>query len=182
LRRGTLVVFTAGPDTARRASDVEVDGALQRTRSYRVLAVGLGWREVNRIGRDGGFEASSFDDLLDAFSRAAADVEGEYRGAYSLQYCSPARSGHRVVRIDVAAGGGEQRPLGSVETEYDATGFEPGCTPSTVPSFAASSGHDASRSRESTSSKPRAAGGSAPASKKPAAVDEPPDPSDGFVP
>ena len=56
---------------------------------------------------------------------------------YLLSYCSPSRAGKRWVRVDVSFTklDGSQR-TGSIEHDFDATGFTAGCDAKRPPSFA----------------------------------------------
>jgi hypothetical protein len=62
---------------------------------------------------------------------------------YLVSYCSPARAGTRRLRLEVtfATTEGEEKS-GSVEQEFDANGFGPGCDPKTPPRFVVNTGQD----------------------------------------
>jgi len=69
--------------------------------------------------------------IATSFEAAAARVEAMSNRYYLLGYCSPARAGKHVVRIETTANG----KSGSLEYEFDAKGFGPNCDPNRPPAF-----------------------------------------------
>jgi hypothetical protein len=138
VRLGTLVIVARGPDLAGRVSSEQLHAELDATRAA-VLAVGVGEESgsLARIGRDGELQSASFDTLDKALERAAARVDALHRGRYLIAYCSPARAGERMLRVEVRTTGVRGEPVtGVLETPFDATGFGPGCVAARAPQFA----------------------------------------------
>ncbi|HEU5075719.1 MAG TPA: hypothetical protein VFU02_16115 [Polyangiaceae bacterium] len=138
VRVGTLVVFTRGPDTAARETSDTVYSALS-TSAYNAFAVGVKAKEnyyLDDVGPSGKVEAESANALGPAFLEAAALVNGASNSHYLIQYCSPARAGTAIVRLEVkyVNPAGEER-TGDIELGFDASGFGPGCNPRSVPTF-----------------------------------------------
>jgi hypothetical protein len=137
---GTLVVFTDGTDRANR---VPTSTMLQRIRDkpFDVYAIGLGAEikeaQLAEIGKSGTAMAADKNAVVKAFADVGGRVEARTKSFYLLSYCSPARAGKHEVRIEAvvkeAQGKGEK--TGSLVSGFDATGFAPGCDPSTPPSF-----------------------------------------------
>lgn len=133
LRQGALVVFTDGTDQAARVEETTAVNAV-RGASSAVFTVGLGGEidadVLAALGRDGFYPAANADQLSDAFSQVASRLTSLARRYYLLEYCSPKRNGKHelVIRASLPRDGAE--PLtGSLTTEFDATGFESGCSP-----------------------------------------------------
>lgn len=176
---GTLVVVTTGPDLAGRVAAVRVKLALDHT-PYRVLAVGLDRARdtLAQIGRDGMYGAAALSGLPDVLSSAARDIEKHYRSSYVLAYCSPARSGRRRLRVEVATHLDGRERTGAYETMIDAHGFSPDCDPTTPPHFVLP-GQPRPREEE-PAPEPRHAPRAATTAHPPS---EPaPDENDGFIP
>jgi hypothetical protein len=140
LKFGTLVVFTDGTDRASRVPAGEMEQHV-REKPFDVFAIGLGGEikpsELEAIGKSGTAMAADGRSIVKAFDDIGSRVEARTRSYYLLSYCSPARAGVHRVRIEAvvkdAQGNGEQ--TGSVENDFDATGFGPGCDPNSPPSF-----------------------------------------------
>jgi len=64
-----------------------------------------------------------------------ARVDARTKSFYLLSYCSPARAGKHEVRVEAVVKEGKGEKTGSLVSSFDATGFAPGCDPSTPPSF-----------------------------------------------
>jgi hypothetical protein len=141
LRIGTLVVVARGPDLANRQSEDRMAQVLESVR-FDVIAVGIG-EDTPYLGfaRSGVVHAQSPDTLPVAFEEAATRAVATHGKYYLVAYCSPARAGERRVKLEVAyeSKKGEDRG-GSVEHDFDATGFGPGCNPTTPPRFASKKG------------------------------------------
>jgi von Willebrand factor type A domain len=140
LKFGTLVVFTDGTDRASRVSASAMEQHV-REKPFDVFAIGLGGEikpsELAAIGKNGTAMAADGRSVVKAFDDIGARVEGRTRSYYLLSYCSPARAGQHRVRIEAALKNpqGNNEQTGSVDSEFDATGFAPGCDPNTPPSF-----------------------------------------------
>ncbi len=140
LRFGTLVVFTDGTD---RASRVPEDTMLQHVREkpFDVFAIGLGAEikesQLDAIGKSGKAMAADKNAIVKAFDEIGAKVDGRTKSFYLLSYCSPSRAGKHEVEIEafVVDAKGHEGPSGNVTSDFDATGFAPGCDPATPPSF-----------------------------------------------
>lgn len=137
---GTLVVFTQGPDLTGRTPEEDFFGALDSTRRE-VYVVHLGDKPDNEIrfaGQEGLFPLDSLPNLPLVLDSVANEVVNSKHKHYLLSYCSPARQGRRSLRIKVTAvtPDGSER-TGSVVSEFDATGFGPGCDATATPSFSA---------------------------------------------
>lgn len=194
VRVGTLVVFLRGPDLAGRVEEHEMQEALDETK-HRVYAIGLedSNSRPGNIGRDATFMAPSMASLGKAFDDAATRIEESFDGSYLLAYCSPARGGERTLRIEVSTDNAEGEEIrGDFRTEFDATGFGAGCSPTTTPRFTKAWARTdeeeedkdkdrPARSRRAPAAAPAgAAPQEAPPKEKPAA--EPPPESDGYAP
>ncbi|MDP9002853.1 MAG: VWA domain-containing protein [Myxococcota bacterium] len=140
LKFGTVVVFTDGTDRANR---VPADAMTQhiREKPFDVFAIGLGAEikeeQLKEIGKSGTAMAADKNAVVNAFDEVGAKVEARTKSFYLLSYCSPSRAGKHEVRIEAAVddGQGKSAKTGSLQTDFDATGFAPGCNPNTPPSF-----------------------------------------------
>lgn len=134
LRFGTLVVFTDGTDRAARVTREALHERLDST-EHEVLVIGVGAEidegELGAIGRSGTILTKDREEIVSAFDQAAARIEAMSRRYYLLGYCSPARAGTHVVRIEAVANG----KSGSLTYEFDAKGFGPRCDPTKPPRF-----------------------------------------------
>ena len=139
VRIGTVVVLTRGPDLAGRVSGEELSKKLDSS-SYDVIAVGIGKGEdrwLEEIGRFGVVRAQTPNTVGVALEEAAGKVGAARDRYYLLSYCSPSRAGKRWVRVEVKfkkLDGSERE--GSLEHEFNATGFTAGCDAKAPPSFA----------------------------------------------
>jgi hypothetical protein len=134
LRFGTLVVFTDGSDRAARVDREQMDEALDAT-EYEVYVIGVGAEidegELRAIGRSGAILSTDRQAITGAFEEAAARIEAMSQRYYLLGYCSPARAGTHVVTIEAVAG----NLSGTLDYEFDASGFRPNCDPEKPPAF-----------------------------------------------
>ena len=141
LRLGTLVIVARGPDLANRDTEDRMAQVLESVR-FDVIGVGIG-EDTPYLGfaRSGVVHAQNADTLPIAFEEAATRAVATHGKYYLVAYCSPARAGERRVKVEVAYANkkGEDRG-GSVEQDFDATGFGPGCDPATPPRFVAQKG------------------------------------------
>jgi hypothetical protein len=139
VRIGALVVLARGPDLAGRTTGEELSKKIEAS-GYDVIAVGIGQGELpwlDDIGRFAVVRALTPSTVGVALEEAGAKALQARDRYYLLSYCSPSRAGKRWARIDVnfTSAGGSQR-TGSVEHEFDATGFTAGCDAKAPPSFA----------------------------------------------
>jgi len=139
LRFGTLVVFTDGSDRARRVKWEDVRKALNAT-PYEVFAIGLGAEmddaQLGAIGKDGFAKAADKTVVSKAFDDIAARIEAQTKAYYLLSYCSPARAGKHKLTVEahVKLPNGDSAS-GSLDDQFDATGFGVGCDPNQRPNF-----------------------------------------------
>jgi hypothetical protein len=139
VRIGTIVVLARGPDMAGRVSSEQLNQKLD-TAGYDVIAVGTGSGEapwLDDIGRFAVVRAHTPSTVGVALEEAAGKAIQARDRYYLLSYCSPSRAGKRWVRVDVKFTklDGTERS-GSIEHEFDATGFTAGCDAKAPPSFA----------------------------------------------
>ena len=131
---GTLVVFTDGTDRASRVPREKLYEQIEKA-NIDVMVIGVGAEidsgELRAIGRDGAVLNKNRAQIGEAFQQMAARVEAFSKRYYLLGYCSPARAGKHVVRIETAAKG----QSGFLEYEFDARGFGPNCDPNRPPNF-----------------------------------------------
>jgi len=131
---GTLVVFTDGTDRAQRVPREQLHKELDAN-DLDLLVIGVGAEvdagELRSIGRSGAILNKDRAQIAASFEAAAARVEAASKRYYLLGYCSPARAGEHVVRIETKVDGHG----GSLEYKFDAKGFGPECDPNQPPSF-----------------------------------------------
>jgi uncharacterized protein YegL len=145
LKFGTLVVFTDGTDRANRVKAADMEQHI-REKPFDVFAIGLGAEirdeQLARIGKSGVAMAADKSAIVKAFGDIGAKVEARTKSYYLLSYCSPSRAGKHEVRIQAVIKNdkdGSER-VGNLRSDFDATGFAPGCDPATPPSFDVSRG------------------------------------------
>ena len=146
LKFGTLVVFTDGTDRANRVSEADMRQHI-REKPFDVFAIGLGAEikqpQLEEVGKSGTALATDKNAIVKAFDDVGAKVDARTKSYYLLSYCSPARAGKHEVRIEAAIKDeGGQEKTGSLKSEFDATGFAPGCDPSTPPAFDVTKGDE----------------------------------------
>ncbi|HEY8090410.1 MAG TPA: VWA domain-containing protein [Polyangiaceae bacterium] len=140
LKFGTVVVFTDGTDRANRVPADEMRQHI-REKPFDVYAIGLGAElkepQLKEIGKSGTAMAADKNAIVKAFDDVGGKVEARTRSYYLLSYCSPSRAGKHEVRIEAVykAPQGKTEETGSLRSEFDATGFMPGCDPKTPPTF-----------------------------------------------
>ncbi len=140
LKFGTLVVFTDGTDRANRVPASQMQQHVKE-KPFDVFAIGLGAelkeQQLGEIGKSGTALATDKNAIVKAFDDVGGKVEARTKSYYLLSYCSPSRAGQHIVRVEAVyknpQGGSDAK--GSLESDFDATGFAPGCDPSTPPSF-----------------------------------------------
>jgi hypothetical protein len=141
LKFGTLVVFTDGTDRAARMSrdDMKREVNDAKYENYEMFAIGVGAEmekaHLEDIGKDGTELASDQAKVKDAFDKMAAKIDAHAKRFYLLSYCSPARKGEHLVRIEAMRR--DPKESGSLEYKFVADGFgpPPDCDPNTPPTF-----------------------------------------------
>jgi hypothetical protein len=142
LKFGTLVVFSDGADRAARVSREQMRTAIDDPAyaHFELFAIGIGdeaelaQAQLSEIGRNGTEQGADRAKVKEAFDRIAGKIENHSKRFYLLSYCTPARSGEHVVRIEL---NDEQVGKGSLEYSFQAAGFgpPPECTPERAPTF-----------------------------------------------
>jgi uncharacterized protein YegL len=141
IKFGTLVVFTDGTDRAARVTRDAMKQEVHddRYRNYEMFAIGVGAEiaqaHLEDIGKDGTVLATDEAKVKEAFDKMAATIEAHTKRFYLLSYCSPARKGEHLVRIEATRK--EPKDTGSLEYKFVADGFgpPPDCDPNTPPTF-----------------------------------------------
>ncbi|HEY5927549.1 MAG TPA: VWA domain-containing protein [Kofleriaceae bacterium] len=131
---GTLVVFTDGTDRAARVPRDKLHDELDK-READIMVIGVGAEidggELRAIGRNGAIVSKDRAQISQSFDQMAARIEAMSKRYYLLGYCSPARAGTHVVRVETTVDGA----TGAVEHEFKADGFTPNCDPNRQPNF-----------------------------------------------
>jgi uncharacterized protein YegL len=141
IKFGTLVVFTDGTDRASRVSREEMKREVHddKYKNYEMFAIGVGAEiaqaHLEDIGKDGTVLASDQAKVKEAFDKMAATIEAHTKRFYLLSYCTPARKGEHLVRIEATRK--DPKDSGSLEYKFIADGFgpPPDCDPNTPPTF-----------------------------------------------
>lgn len=128
LAAASVVIFTDGSDQAARYSkDNAINKVQNADENISFFSIGLGSEiETNildKIGKNGSAYAANKEELEDTFEEISEDVEGQANSFYLFEYCSPKRSGKNLLVIQAIQGENQ----GSVQTQFDATGFTGGC-------------------------------------------------------
>ncbi|MET0386346.1 MAG: VWA domain-containing protein [Polyangiales bacterium] len=134
LRFGTLVVFTDGTDRADRVPYQQMIDAVEAS-PHNVYALGVGHEiedsVLSRIGKTGYIRVEDSAASSAAFHEIGDRIVRFTRRYYLLSYCSPARAGQHVVRIEATAEGRR----GELDYAFDAAGYGPRCDPTRPPPF-----------------------------------------------
>jgi hypothetical protein len=174
IKLGRLVVIAGGPDLAGRTSKERLDERLDQV-SHHVFALGIE-KEPNTgftedIGRNGTVLATSIDNMESQLAELAKMIEDDLGQYYLLSYCSPARSGQRLLLVDVTSPQGDgSEDTGSVEIQFSSDGFKSGCDASKIPRFEGAKAQAAAAPKPS----PTAPSNTAPATTEPAPANEAP--------
>ena len=139
IQSGTVIVVALNPDLAGRVDDGKVrDFVADSPHHYFLLTVGQ-WAtstDISFLGKNGETRAGSVNTLGSPLYDVAKAVDDDYFRDYLVSYCSPARAGTREVRLEVTTHDAQGKTSrGSYATEFDATGFGPGCSPQITPHF-----------------------------------------------
>lgn len=126
----SVVIFTDGTDQAGRYLKNNAYSAVNAASTgIKIFTIGLGGEideeVLNRVGTDGSVFASDQTQLEQTFQEVGQTISAEANSYYLFEYCSPKRdgSGRNKLRILANSNG----IVGSVLTEFDATGFTGGC-------------------------------------------------------
>ncbi len=125
----SIVFFTDGEDRANRyPKQLAYDAVSQSPKEISWFTLGVG-NEINigdlqKIGRNGFFQAASISQLTTVFQQIAQVVNNEANSYYFFEYCSPIRSGSNNGLVIEAYEGNE---VGFLQANFDATGFTGGC-------------------------------------------------------
>jgi hypothetical protein len=137
IRLGTLFVFAGGPDLAGRVSEHELREQLEASgHDLFALVIGQESQALAAFDARATVRVQSLDTLGIAFTQAGMQAQSELERHYLVSYCSPARAGTRRLRLEVSyttKDGSEH--AGDFETEFDASGFGPGCRSESPPRF-----------------------------------------------
>ena len=127
----SVVIFTDGTDQAGRYLKSDALAAVNSsTENVRFFSIGLGEEidetVLNQIGKNGFTSAANQAELENTFRQVADIIVAEANSFYLFEYCSPKRDGSGVNDLRIEAETGDGR-IGSVLTQFDATGFTGGC-------------------------------------------------------
>jgi hypothetical protein len=183
IRRGTLVVFSRGPDIAGRVPSAEFEERTKGTEHQLVYidVAGDGTDDATtRLGEHHSVRSQGPENLPIAFEEAGAIASRLTEQYYLISYCSPARAGQRTLRIEVTVPSTENEiETDGFETTFDATGFTPGCNSGNPPRFVVAKHESAKSSGGATKAEPAATTStSAPSDPQPAE----PSPEESEVP
>jgi hypothetical protein len=139
IRRGTLVVFSRGPDIAGRVPSSEFEERTNGSEHQLVYVDVTGDGsddETTQLGEHHAVRSQGPENLPIAFEEAGAIASRLTEQYYLISYCSPARAGQRTLRIEVTVPSTESEiETDGFETTFDATGFTPGCNSGSPPRF-----------------------------------------------
>jgi hypothetical protein len=166
IQSGTVVVVALNPDLTGRVDDRKVrDFVEDSPYHYFLLTVGP-WAtsgDISFIGKNGEARAASINTMSTPLDSVAGAVDDDYSRNYLVSYCSPSRAGTRELRLEVTTHDDQGKPsVGSYETEFDASGFGPGCSPQETPHFVVA--------KPKTKETPRFAASNKPPTTRPAAT------------
>lgn len=125
----SIVLFTDGEDRANRyPKQTAYDAVSNSAKEISWFTLGVG-NEINvldlqKIGRNGFFQAASVSTLTNVFKQIAQVVNNEANSYYFFEYCSPIRNGSSNGLVIEAYEGNE---VGFLQANFDATGFTGGC-------------------------------------------------------
>ncbi|HEX3775593.1 MAG TPA: hypothetical protein VHV51_14070 [Polyangiaceae bacterium] len=139
IQSGTVIVVALNPDLAGRVNDEKVRQFVQDSpHHYFLMTVGP-WAtsaDVSFLGKNGAARAASVNTMSSPLETVASSIDDDYFRNYLVSYCSPARAGTRELRLEVTTTDEQgKKSIGRYETEFDASGFGPGCSPLALPHF-----------------------------------------------
>ncbi len=139
IQNGTLVVIALNPDSAGRVDEGKLRDFIDDSpHHYFLMTVGTAASAANLgfIGKNGETRAGSAMTMSAPLNDVANAVDDDYFRSYLVSYCSPARAGTRDLKLEVTTHDPQGKASnGSYSTQFDATGFGPGCTSQVVPRF-----------------------------------------------
>ncbi|NER11276.1 vWA domain-containing protein [Muriicola jejuensis] len=126
----SIVIFTDGTDQASRYSERD---ALQKVQNADLnisfFTIGLGAEidaeVLGEIGRTFSVFAGNKEQLEATFNDISFRVSERANSYYLFEYCTPKRDGSGVNNLAIQVTDGSRQ--GSVQTEFNATGFTGGC-------------------------------------------------------
>lgn len=128
---GTVVALVRGPDLAGRKTENDVRSAISKSgyEFYSISPEDLKMNILSSIGKDERFTYETIDTLPMRFQDLGMRVRSAWQSHYLISYCSPARAGVRKLRVKVTyENESGSRRSASTKSEFDATGFQAGCT------------------------------------------------------
>ena len=139
IENGTVIVIALNPDLAGRVDDSKVrDFVASSPHHYYLMTVGP-WAtsaDVSFLGKNGSARAASVNTLGTPLETVANAVDDSHFRNYLVSYCSPARAGARDLRLEVTTRDAQgNKSIGRYQTQFDATGFGPGCNSQALPHF-----------------------------------------------
>ncbi len=141
IQSGTMIVIALNPDLAGRVDDGKVRDFIQSSPHHYFLVTVGPWAtqaDVSFIGKNGVTRAASLNTINSPLESVASNVDDDYFRNYLVSYCSPARAGKRTLRLEVTTTDEQgKKSIGSYGTDFDASGFGPGCNPLELPRFVA---------------------------------------------
>lgn len=164
IQAGTMIVIALNPDLAGRVDDGKVRDFIENSPHHYFLVTVGPWAtqaDVSFIGKNGAARAASVNTVTTPLETVAGNVDDDYFRNYLVSYCSPSRAGTRQLRLEVTTTDEQgKKSIGRYDTEFDASGFGPGCDPLELPHFVAAKPKDsgtrlASNSSSNSSPKPR---------------------------
>ena len=158
IENGTLIVIALNPDLAGRVDDGKLREFIASSpHHYFLMTVGP-WAtsaDVSFIGKNGSARAASLNTMTTPLDTVASAVDDDYFRNYLVSYCSPARAGKRQLRLEVATTDEQgHKNIGRYDTEFDATGFGPGCNSQAFPHFVIAKPKDSSSRVASSNASP----------------------------
>ena len=140
IQNGTLIVVALNPDSAGRVEESKLRDFIDDSpHHYFLMTVGTTASAANLsfIGKNGETRAGSAMTMSAPLNDVANAIDDDYFRNYLVAYCSPARAGTRDLRLQVTTHDAQgKESVGSYSTQFDATGFGPGCSSEALPHFA----------------------------------------------
>ncbi|HEY4157681.1 MAG TPA: hypothetical protein VGM29_06270 [Polyangiaceae bacterium] len=138
---GTMIVIAQNPDLAGRASEEAVRSAIDAAHHQYFLVMVGPWstdKDIAWLGKNGAVRAGSLNTMLEPLQGVADQIDEASFRYYLVSYCSPARAGTRRLELRVTTSDEQgKKSEGSYRTDFEATGFGPGCNAQSMPRFPA---------------------------------------------
>lgn len=139
IQNGTLIVVALNPDSAGRVDESKVRDFIEESpHHYFLMTVGPAASNagLSFIGKNGEKRAGSAMTMGAPLNDVANAIDDDIFRSYLVSYCSPSRAGKRDMRLEVSTRDAKGTlSVGSYSTEFDASGFGPGCNPLAMPQF-----------------------------------------------